>query len=103
MTLPNERYRAVRYAREFMRDLLDPKKTPKVPRSVRERAYSTLKHFPGDYDMEMVAEEIQGVFENDGATDEQRALEGFRVAVKATLNKTAKKITKKGAKPKKPS
>ena len=62
MTLPDERYRAVRYAREFLRDLLDPKKTPKVPRAVRLRAHRTLKHFPGEYDMELVSEVTHTIF-----------------------------------------
>lgn len=62
MTLPDERYRAVKYAREFLRDLLDSKKTPKVPRDVRNRAYSVLKHFPADYEMETVAKKTPGIF-----------------------------------------
>lgn len=63
MTLPDERYRAVRYARQFLRDLLDPKKTPKVPRSVRERAHRVLRHFPGEFDMERAAEKSPNIFE----------------------------------------
>jgi len=65
VTLPNERYNAVKYARDFLRDLLNPKATPKVPRAVRERAYRVLKHFPGEYDMEMIAEGMQGIFVNE--------------------------------------
>lgn len=52
MTLPDERARAVDWAREFLRDLLNPKATPKVPRAIRQRAASTLKHFPSPLDME---------------------------------------------------
>ena len=65
MTLPDERYRAVRKAREFLRDLLDPKRTPKVSKEVRDRAYSVLKHFPGECDMMIVARETQDIFEID--------------------------------------
>lgn len=65
MTLPDERYRAVRYAREFLYELLDPKKTPKVPKEIRQRAARVLRHFPGEHDMATVAEEMQGVFEKD--------------------------------------
>lgn len=57
MTLPDERYRAIKYAREFLYELLDPKKTPRVPRSVRNRASSVLRHFPHEYEMEMIATE----------------------------------------------
>jgi hypothetical protein len=64
MTLPDERYRAVKKARDFMRDLLDPKKTPKIPSAIRQRAASCLRHFPWEYDMEKVAEECPDVFDN---------------------------------------
>jgi len=46
MTMPDERTRAIRYAHDFLRDLLNPQKTPRVPREVRERARSVLKHYP---------------------------------------------------------
>jgi hypothetical protein len=32
MTLPNERYAAVTRTEQFLKDLCDPKKTPRVPR-----------------------------------------------------------------------
>lgn len=63
MTLPDERYRAVKSARDFLRDLLDPKKTPRVPREVRRRAASVLKHYPWDVHMEDVAKVCPRVFE----------------------------------------
>lgn len=31
-----------------MRDLLDPKATPRIPREIRRRAYYALKHYPWD-------------------------------------------------------
>jgi hypothetical protein len=52
MTLPYERTNAVNYTREFLRDLLDPKKTPRIPRELRRRAGSLLKHYPTEYDMD---------------------------------------------------
>ena len=51
MTIPDERYSAIQWARDFMRDLLDPKATPRVPKSVRDRARRCLRHFPGKGDM----------------------------------------------------
>ena len=51
MTLPDERTRAVHAAREFLLDLLDPKKTPRVPRDIRLRAHSVLRHYPWISDM----------------------------------------------------
>jgi hypothetical protein len=56
MTLPDERTRAVRQAREFLISLLDPKKTPKVPKEIRKQAYSALRHFPSDLHILKAAE-----------------------------------------------
>jgi hypothetical protein len=52
MTLPYERTNAVNWAREFLYDLLDPKKTPRIPKDIRRRAGSILKHYPTEYDMD---------------------------------------------------
>lgn len=51
MTLPSERFRAVLNTREFLKDLLDPKKTPRVPRKIRHQAYWCLRHYPWESDM----------------------------------------------------
>ncbi len=56
MTLPDERYRAIVYAQSFLRDLLDPKKTPRVPKAIRREAYYRLKHFPSEFEVERIAE-----------------------------------------------
>lgn len=58
MTLPDERTRSIKYAREFMRALLDPKKTPKVPRKIRDWAHSCLRHFPSDLDIDRSASKV---------------------------------------------
>jgi hypothetical protein len=52
MTLPDERYRAVLAAERLLKDLCDPSKTPRVPKEVRQRASSCLRHYPSNYDME---------------------------------------------------
>ena len=52
MTLPDERYRALQWAEQFLQDLLDPSKTPRVPRKIREQARSVLRHYPGAYYIE---------------------------------------------------
>ena len=49
MTLPDERYRALRWAESFLQDLLDPAKTPRVPKRIRQQASAVLKHYPGQY------------------------------------------------------
>lgn len=46
MTLPDERIRAVNATREFLLELLNPKKTPRIPKSTRQRARNLLKHYP---------------------------------------------------------
>lgn len=51
MTLPDERYRAMLYAKRFLLDLCDPKMTPKVPSHIRQEARSVLRHYPTDYDL----------------------------------------------------
>lgn len=55
MTLPNERRRSIEVTRDFLRDLLDPKKTPRVPRAVRDRAYRCLRHYPWDLHLDKAA------------------------------------------------
>ena len=52
MTLPYEQVYSVQNTRRFLLDLLDPTKTPRVPKSVRMRARGCLKHFPWDGDIE---------------------------------------------------
>ena len=62
MTMPNERRNAVDRTRIFLLDLMDSKKTPRVPKEIRKRAYSCLKHYPGDYYMEKAAEQAPDIF-----------------------------------------
>jgi hypothetical protein len=62
MTMPFERTWAVNNTREFLRDLLDPKKTPRVPKNIRLEAYRLLKHYPTKYHMECVVDEQSTVF-----------------------------------------
>lgn len=48
MTLPNEELNSLNAARRFLYDLLDPKKTPRVPKYIRKEAHRITKHFPLD-------------------------------------------------------
>jgi len=54
MTLPYERTDAVNNTRDFLYLLVDPKKTPRVSKQVREIAGNLLKHYPTEFDMELV-------------------------------------------------
>lgn len=70
MTLPYERYRAVRYTERFLLELCNPKLTPKVPKRIREQARSLLKHYPSSYDMERAGEACPEVFEQSNPFQE---------------------------------
>ena len=62
ITMPNERRWAVNTTRQFLLDLLDPKKTPRVPSAIRKEAGRCLRHYPGNYSMEQAAEQAPKVF-----------------------------------------
>ena len=62
MTLPDERYRAMKCGYQLLLDLCNPKATPKVPYEVRERARVVLKHYPGSYHFDMIAEALPNEF-----------------------------------------
>lgn len=62
MTLPDERYRTVIQTRRFLLDLCDPKHTPRIPKLIRDRARSMLRHYPDEWDMDRVAEASPEVF-----------------------------------------
>lgn len=65
MTLPDERYRSVERTREFLYSLIEPKKTPRIPKRIRLLAYSLLRHYPRPQDMEQASEKCPEVFSKD--------------------------------------
>jgi hypothetical protein len=56
MTLPDERYRALKQGKKLLEELCDPGKTPRVPSIIRDRARGALRHFPNDYELERMAD-----------------------------------------------
>ena len=62
MTLPDERYRAVKWAEGFLSRLAGGE-LPRVPKAVRDEARSILRHYPSDYDMHRAAESAPEVFQ----------------------------------------
>jgi hypothetical protein len=70
MTLPDERYRAIKYTEQFLTDLLDPKKTPRVPKDIRQRAYSCLRHYPGGYYLDVLATRSPSILETPNPIDD---------------------------------
>jgi hypothetical protein len=70
MTLPDERYRAVKMAEQLLKDLCDPSKTPRVPKSIRARASGCLRHYPGSWDMDRAARGTPEVFSSPNKLDD---------------------------------
>ena len=60
MTLPDERYRAVVYTRQFLLRLLT---TPRIPKEVKAEARSCLRHYPSDWDLQCAAEGSPDIFQ----------------------------------------
>ncbi len=58
MTLPDERYRSLVQTKKFLIELLNTQQTPRVPKIIRQRAHSLLRHWPDDYHLELMAEEM---------------------------------------------
>jgi hypothetical protein len=53
VTLPDERYRAVRNTAEFLQRLAGGG-YPRVPRAVRAEAYALLRHYPTLWDLDQI-------------------------------------------------
>ena len=62
MTLPDERYRAVKNAQQFLARLAGGE-YPRVPKAVRTEARSILRHYPLDWDMQRTARMAPDVFQ----------------------------------------
>ena len=65
MTLPIERTNAVLRTEQFLIDLCDPKKYPRVPRAVREEAHRLLRHYPSQYNMKHIEDSFEPIKELD--------------------------------------
>ena len=52
MTLPRERFAATARTRTFLQSLCDPKRTPGLPKPIRDSAKSCLKHYPTAADLD---------------------------------------------------
>lgn len=63
MTLPDERYRAVKMAEQLLKDLCDRTVTPRVPKIIRQRASGCLRHYPSTWDLQRAAAAAPDVFQ----------------------------------------
>ena len=66
MTLPNEWFISMRKNRQFLFDLLDPTKTPKVPKDIRKRASECLKHFPMEHEIQDIEQMYNNSYKDKG-------------------------------------
>ena len=62
MTLPDERYRAVKWAESFLSRLAGGQ-IARVPKAVRDEARSILRHYPSTFDMDRAAAAAPQVFQ----------------------------------------
>jgi hypothetical protein len=56
MTVPIERTNAVIWTRKFLLDLTNSTETPRVPKIVRQRALMLLRHYPSEFEMNVIAD-----------------------------------------------
>jgi len=56
MTMPDERFRALKQSKRLLEELCDPGRTPRVPSIVRDKARGVLRHFPNDYELDRIAD-----------------------------------------------
>jgi len=56
MSLPEEKFNSLRNSKNFLNELMDPKKTPKVPKHIRKRARACLKHWFFDFEIDQIEE-----------------------------------------------
>jgi hypothetical protein len=62
VTLPDERYRALRCGEQLLLDLLNPNVTPRVPKYIRQRALGVLRHYPSSYHFTKIVETMPEEF-----------------------------------------
>ncbi len=72
MTLPTERTRSLAHARNFLLDLLRPDITPRVPKEIRTRARSVLKHFPTRFEVYQIAKWTYLLDQNEAEKEMER-------------------------------
>lgn len=63
MTLPDERFRAVMQTKNFLAELADPNKTPRIPKAIRQQAVWCLRHYPSYWDLERASQTAPDVFQ----------------------------------------
>lgn len=62
MTLPDERYRSLVQTKKFLYSLLNSSETPRVPKIIRQQAHGLLRHWPDDFHLEVMTEDMPQYF-----------------------------------------
>jgi hypothetical protein len=70
MTLPDERYRAIKHTERFLLDLCNPRITKRIPKEIRDRARSLLRHYPGGYNLDVIATKCPDQLETSTPIDD---------------------------------
>ena len=60
MTLPDERYRAVMWAKKFLLDIANRRSG--LSEDMKQEARSILRHFPSEFDLNQAAQKAPEVF-----------------------------------------
>lgn len=64
MTLPDERYRSVMWAKRFLESVAyDKTNYPRISKAIRGEAHSILRHFPSEWDLQQAADASPHVFQ----------------------------------------
>jgi hypothetical protein len=69
MTLPDERYRALKQGKKLLEELCDPGRTPRVPSLIRDRARAALRHYPSDYELDRIADSCPEILDKISFSD----------------------------------
>ena len=57
-------------AEQLLKDLCDHTKTPRVPKTIRQRASGCLRHYPGTWDLDRAAHSCPDVFASPNKLDD---------------------------------
>ena len=60
MTLPDERYRAVMWAKKFLLEIANIRSG--LSKDMKDEARSILRHFPSEYDLNQAAQKAPEIF-----------------------------------------
>ena len=63
MTLPDERFRSIQRTEEFLEALINPQKTPRIPKEIREQARWCLRHYPSYHNLKELEREAPHVIQ----------------------------------------